>query len=87
MFIIDILLAFPCLSVCTFRLEGLQALAEKILSECDSHEAKLGQLEKKIEEFEQNSATMDPQEAAKMAAELQGDIEVSTSCTKNISSV
>jgi septation ring formation regulator EzrA len=52
-------------------------LAEKILSACDGHDATLAQIEKRIEQFEESSTKMDPQEATKMTTELQEEIDVS----------
>ena len=66
---------FPSLSLC--RLNALQTLAEKILSACDSHDTTLAQIEKRVEQFEESSTKMDPQEAAKMTTELQQEIDVS----------
>ena len=65
----------PSPSLC--RLNALQTLAEKILSACDSHDATLAQIEKRVEQFEESSTKMDPQEAAKMTTELQQEIDVS----------
>ena len=61
-----------------FRLEGLQALADKILSECDRHDTSLVELERRVQEFAESSTVMDPQEAARMAGDIQKDIDVST---------
>lgn len=52
-------------------------MAEKILSECDGHDVSLTRLEKKVQQFEEDSTKIDPQEAAKLASELQNDIDVS----------
>ena len=66
---------FVC--VWNFRLEGLDALAKKIMSKCDGHEASLTKLEKKVQQFAEGSTMMAPQEASKLASELQQEIEVS----------
>ena len=47
------------------------------MSACDGHDATLTQIEKRVQQFEDNSTKMDPQEAAKMSSELQQDVDVS----------
>ena len=47
------------------------------MSACDGHDTTLAQIEKRVQQFEESSTKMNPQEAAKMASELQQDIDVS----------
>lgn len=60
-------------SPCPHRLEDLQSLAEKILSECDTAETGLDEVEEKIKDFEENST---PGDAAKLSSDIKDQIKV-----------
>ncbi len=62
--------------ISTYRLEGLDALAAKLKSECDRYYPAVGELEGKVKELEEKSTAMTPAEASKAASNLTYEIEV-----------
>ena len=65
----------------------MQTLADKLLVQCDCHDASLDRLEEKMADFEQRCTSMAPQEAAALAADISTEIEVKycTDCYLNMS--
>ncbi len=60
----------------TNSLKNLEALAEKILSDCDAHSSLLDHLEGRVKEFESNCTSLPAQEAARLAGEIQRELKV-----------
>ena len=59
-------------------LKKLEALAERILSDCNTHSPTLDQLEERLQEFEGSCSSLTPEEAAKIAGDIQTEIKVWT---------
>lgn len=57
------------------RLEGLESLANQIVSECTKVESGVNDFEAKLSDFEENSMSMTPEEAASVSEEIRGQLE------------
>ncbi len=57
-------------------LQDLEALAEGILSSCDTHSSALDQLEEGVSDFEEVCVSLSPEEASKIASEIQRELKV-----------
>ena len=57
------------------RLEDLDSLAGQIIADCDGVESGLKQLEDKLSDFEQNSASMTTGEAGSLTEQIQSEIK------------
>lgn len=57
------------------RLEGLENLASQVHVDCTSAESDLKGLDAKLSDFESNSTSMSPEEAASLSKDIEGQLE------------